>query len=447
MRLRAPDGRRLAALRAYLKPRAQAFGGFVTLAAERFWQDRCTQAAAALTYTSLLSLVPLMAVSIGILSAFPAFGDVQDRLQGIIFNTLVPEVGDAVLDYVNDFVSRTGSMTAVGVIGLMIAALLLLATIEESFNTIWHVTRVRSLLVRLLSFWAILTLTPLLFGASLSLTGQYLDPDTLAGQVPLWRQAVGILPLLFELLGFAVLYWLIPNRPVRLRDAAVGAAVAAVLFEISKAGFALYIAWFPLYETVYGAVSLIPIFLIWLYLAWSVVLLGAVVAATLPDWRTARLTGKRSPGMRPAQRVALAVGLLRELHRARGSGREVSRRRLLDALPVSGPMIDDLLDALRRHRYVVRTSADRWVLSRDLSAVTLYDLAAALGATLREQEDRPVGAIRRLEGDWLGRVLELLQQADGAQRKVFSPCLAELVSDGDRPGLAALPDQRAGAAE
>jgi membrane protein len=426
----------------------RGLGGFLALAGKRFWEDRCTQAAAALTYTALLSLVPLMAVSVGILSAFPAFEDVQQSAQAMIFNALVPEVGDAVLEYVNDFVSRAGSMTAVGVIGLMIAALLLLATIEEAFNTIWHVTRVRSLLVRLLSFWAILTMTPLLFGASLSVTGQYLDSAFLAGRVPLWQQVVGIMPLLLELLGFAVLYWLIPNRPVRLRDALIGAAVAAVLFEVSKAGFALYLDWFPAYETVYGALSVIPIFLIWLYLAWSVVLLGAVVTATLPDWRTTLLTGHSGPHMRPGQRVVLAVGVLRELELARRAGASVSRRRLLEALPVSGPMIEDVMTAMQRHRYVVRTSEDRWVLSRDLGRVSLYDLAGVLGATIRQQAERPVGFIRKLEGDWVARVVELLEQADGTQRKVFAPSLAEIVGDG---GGQAKPqrllDQRAGAAE
>ena len=430
--------------------RTRAAVEFVVLASERFWQDRCTQAAAALTYTSLLSLVPLMAVSIGILSAFPAFEDVRDQAQDLIFNALVPEVGGAVLGYVNDFAGRAGSMTSAGVIGLMVTALLLLATIEGAFNNIWHVTTARSLLGRLLSFWAILTMTPLLFGASISVTSEFLASADLEEQMPLWRQVVGLLPLLLELLAFTVLYWLIPNRPVRLRDAAVGGTVAAVLFELSKAGFALYVAMFPTYQTIYGALATIPIFLMWLYLAWSVVLLGAVVAATLPDWRTSRLTGQRRAGMQPSQRLMLAVGVLRQLDRARPSGRGVSRRRLLEALPVSGPMIDAVLEALRRHRFIERTDEDRWVLSRDLRLVTLYDLAAVLGAALRSDKDQPVGVIRKLEGDWIGRVTALLEQADHAQRDVFARTLADLIAEAPEPPAATpavLDRHRAGAAE
>ena len=424
---------------------------FVILATERFWQDRCTQAAAALTYTSLLSMVPLMAVSIGILSAFPAFEEVRDQAQDLIFNALVPEVGGAVLGYVNDFAGRAGSMTSAGVIGLMVTALLLLATIEGAFNNIWHVTTARSLLGRLLSFWAILTLTPLLFGASISVTSEFLATADLDEQIPLWRQVVGLLPLLLEAVAFTVLDWLIPNRPVRLRDAAVGGALAAVLFELSKAGFALYVAMFPTYQTIYGALATIPIFLMWLYLAWSVVLLGAVVAATLPDWRTRRLTGQRHIGMRPPQRLMLAIGVLRQLDRARPDGRGVSRRRLLDALRVSGPMIDEVLDALKCHRFTERTDEDRWVLSRDLQQVTLYDLAAVLGAALRSDKDQPIGAIRNLDGDWVGRVADLLRQADEAQYTMLTTPLADLMTEAPEPPTAATPAvldrHRAGAAE
>ncbi|HET8728899.1 MAG TPA: YihY family inner membrane protein, partial [Alphaproteobacteria bacterium] len=254
-------------VKAFLTTDWVAFGRdlatFTGYTVERFGRDRCTQAAAALSYTSLLSVVPLTTITVGIISAFPAFEDLQVGFREIIFNNLVPQVGAAVLDNLQGFAANAGRLTGFGIVGLIVTAVLLLSTIEGAFNNIWRVTENRPLLVRLLSFWAILTLTPILAVTSLSLTTQlFRGTGVGAGAV---RPFLQVLPFAFEFIGFMALYWLIPNRAVRAADAAIGAAVAAILFEIAKAGFAVYLGAVPVYQTIYGAIATIPIFLIWLY--------------------------------------------------------------------------------------------------------------------------------------------------------------------------------------
>ena len=212
--------------------------GFLHYTVERFWNDNCTQAAAALTYTSLLALVPFTTLSVALLSAFPAFESVQDEAQTLVFDSLVPSVGRTVMEHLDGFVQRAGDLTVVGTIALLVTALIQLSTIEGAFNDIWHVSRRRPLQRRMLAFWAILTITPILLTASISVSTQVATAVDLQGQVPYWQRVVGLLPLLLETLGFIILYKVIPHRPVRWRDAAIGGLCAGILFEVSKALFA-----------------------------------------------------------------------------------------------------------------------------------------------------------------------------------------------------------------
>lgn len=405
---------------------------FLRLAGKRFWDDQCTQAASALAYTSLLALVPLMTVMIGILSAFPAFADVRDRAQALIFNTLVPQVGEAVLDRVETFSERAGSLTGVGVVGLIVTSVLLLSTIEGAFNAIWRVRSERSIVVRILSFWAILTMTPILVAASISATARFLAGAELDAGDPLLGPLLGLVPLLLQFLGFWLLYWLIPNCPVRMIDAMIGGAVTAVLFEGAKNGFALYVAYFPTYETIYGALATIPIFLVWLYLAWSIILLGAVVAATFPEWRTGKLLGTASArAMRPSQRLTLALAVLREMCKAGRHGEVLARKALLRRLPVSAPMLDDTLEVLRRHHYAVRTADDGWVVARDLRTATVLDLARAVDLGIAEPEAARLGPFGRIRGAWMDRVEAALRDLHDDQAGRLGVPLADLVAGPD----------------
>lgn len=261
---------------------------FLVFVLARFDEDRCLSTAGALSYTSLLAVVPLMAVFLSILSAFPFFAQLRERAEEQLVNVLMPTAGEAVIAQLGRFVDNAAGMTGFGVLGLAVTAILLLHTINSAFEQIWRVKTLRPLAVRLLAYWAIISLGPLLFGAAQWFTGLlFTAGQTVGGSAfdLLLRGLAPLVPLLLETVVFALLYLVVPNCPVRRVDAAIGGLVAAVMFEILKRGFALYVIYFPTYQTIYGALSAIPIFLVWMYASWAVALFGAEIAASLPEWR------------------------------------------------------------------------------------------------------------------------------------------------------------------
>lgn len=248
-----------------------------------FRDVRGLRVASALSFTSLLALVPLVTVVFSMLSLFPVFETWSVRVEDFLFSQFVPTAGDAVRQYLHEFSSKAGQLTAVGLLFLLLSSLLLLSTIEDSFNDIWKVPRGRQLFHRLLVYWAVITLGPVLITASLSMSSALLslsvfDDSILAGAT---SQVLRYLPFLLELGAFILFYKAIPNTEVSLRHAFIGGVVATVLFETAKYGFAAYILNFRSYQLIYGALATVPIFFLWIYLSWVVMLIGAVVAAVL----------------------------------------------------------------------------------------------------------------------------------------------------------------------
>jgi len=398
-------------------------GGFTKYAALRFYYDDCTQAAASLTYTVLLALVPLTAIIVAIFTAFPAFQELQDTARQLIIDNFVPEVGETVAEHLEGFAINASGLTALGVIGLLVTSILMLATIESSFNAIWHVKESRSWLIRLLTFWAVLTLTPLLFGASISLGSALLDRAAIIGGGTWLLDTLRVLlPIVIQVVGFGLLYWIIPNRSVKWSDAAIGGLVAGVLFEFSKWGFSLYLQAFPVYQTLYGALATVPIFLVWLYLAWSITLFGAVIAAALPDWRSGKVIGASLHDMPSGPRLTIAAGILAALSDSSRLGETVSRDELQRRVPVGVSAVDEMLDQLRQARFVNRTDDDRWVLTRDLHTASLADLISALGIGL----SGPVGRISRIGGQWQEVLSDLTAKSEAARIQALSITLASL---------------------
>lgn len=248
-----------------------------------FRDVRGLRVASALSFTSLLALVPLVTVVFSMLSLFPVFETWSVKVEDFLFSQFVPTAGDAVRQYLHEFSSKAGQLTAVGLLFLLLSSLLLLSTIEDSFNDIWKVPRGRQLFHRLLVYWAVITLGPVLITASLSMSSALLslsvfDDSILAGAT---SQVLRYLPFLLELGAFILFYKAIPNTEVSLRHAFIGGVVATVLFETAKYGFAAYILNFRSYQLIYGALATVPIFFLWIYLSWVVMLIGAVVAAVL----------------------------------------------------------------------------------------------------------------------------------------------------------------------
>ncbi|MBI1207863.1 MAG: YihY family inner membrane protein [Azospirillum sp.] len=405
---------------------------FLCYAGLRFYNDNCFQTASSLTYTALLAMVPLMTIGFAIFTAFPAFHRLRNEAQDLLFTNLVPEVGSAVRDYLGGFMENAGQSTAFGVVGLAISAVLLLSTIEGAFGAIWRVNEPRPLITRFLSFWALLTLAPLLFGASLSVSStvfaNFQGSKMEAMTAPFHGFGV-IAPGCVEFIGFTLVYIILPNRAVGWLDAARGGAFAAVLLELSKAGFAWYLRAFPAYQTIYGALSTVPIFLLWLYIAWSTVLFGAVIAASLPEWRAGKISRNGLGGLLPGPRLAVALGVLGELLVSSREGGGLRRKQLVDQIPVGEVLIEGILEQLREADWVARTTRDTWVLTRDLAVATLYDLERSLGIGL-------VGSIRDVAGlemPWRERCAGLLEAAESSSHDLLGIPLRDLLSPSPEP--------------
>ncbi len=262
-------------------------GRFARRVWHRFFEDHVQTNAAALAFTTVLALVPAAAVTFSMLSVFPVFQDWSQELESFVYDNMVPATGRLVQSQLQEFIGQTGRLTAFGLLFLFVSALLLLFTIEETLNKIWRVENSRRVVQRLLSYWAVLTLAPLLMGASLSLTS-YLVSTALQGEgnvAEARRWFLSLLPFLFEAMAFVLLYTVVPNKPIRFRHALAGGVVAAVMFEITKRGFTWYISNFHSYEVIYGALSSIPIFLLWIYLSWLIVLIGAELTAVFGEAR------------------------------------------------------------------------------------------------------------------------------------------------------------------
>jgi membrane protein len=240
--------------------------------------ERITVSAGHLAYVSLLSLVPVIMVFFMIMSAFPAFEDVREQLENFIFTNFVPTAGDVVQDYMGDFVSNASSMGAVSIISLLVVALLLISNIDKTFNHIWRTQVERPLIYTFAVYWMVITLGPLLIGSSIVVSSYLAGLAAFAEEYTpgLGTFFLKLVPSFAAIGAFLILYMIVPNRPVRAKYALCGAVLATVLFELSKKGFAAYVTSFPSYQVIYGALAVVPILFLWVYLSWIVVLLGAV---------------------------------------------------------------------------------------------------------------------------------------------------------------------------
>jgi membrane protein len=263
---------------------------FACLVARRFREDRCTRVAAALSFTTLLALVPLTAVTFAVFSTLPVFKPWMQTVQEFIYGNFVPAAGGVVSSYLQRFAANAGKLTFWGMLFLGLAAMMMLATIEHAFNDIWRVGRRRRHGYRFLAYGALLALGPILVGLSLALTSYIGSLPLFGRQSPLsgFRTfLLGALPVGFELLAFLLLYRVVPNVPVRLKHALLGAVVAVVLFEVAKRGFGQFMVSFSTYRKIYGALAALPVFLAWIFLSWTITLFGAIITAVLPGWRFA----------------------------------------------------------------------------------------------------------------------------------------------------------------
>lgn len=404
-------------------------GVFIAYVADRFSRDRCLRMAAGLSYTSLLAIVPLTAIAFSMLAAFPVFEGVRENLQEAMFSNLLPQTAEATRDYFNQFVRNTTTLSAVGIVALAMTAILLLGTIEADMNTIFRVVRPRAMVPRLLVFWALLTLGPLLLGASFSLSGyffaatQWLGLDTAGG---VGGYFIGLLPILMIIAMFTTFYVIIPNRNINLAAGAIGGITAGILFTILRKVFGWYVITFPTYQNIYGALSVVPIFLIWMYVSWLIVLMGAVLTASINEWQSA--DGKpMSSSVSAGSKLVAAMQILGVLYKAGKEGTGAVRRNaILRNTGGGGEAIDSILHQLRLARFVEQTSGNRWILARNPETTTVIEVIDVLRLGFGDFHIPSDGS------DWQARFTKLLDDVKSDHRKALSITLRDVLEGSDQ---------------
>ncbi|MFT4196826.1 MAG: YihY family inner membrane protein [Pseudoxanthomonas sp.] len=412
--------------------RVSAFGRFLW---RRFLDDRLFQAAAALAYTTIFALAPLAMVVFAVLSAFPSLNASRDALVGYILDNFVPHAVGGISRYLPDGTEGLGSFTAAGVLALVVSVLVTLNSVETTFNRIWRVPLSRPRLGRFLVYWTVLTLGTLLAAAWMSLmVSLFALPlfHTHEGQT-LARFLLAAMPVLIELGVIAALYWVVPHRPIHWRYACAGALVATVLLELLKWGFGLYLAQSGAYTRIYRSLAVLPITLVWIYLTWVSVLLGASLASAVSAFRY------QPPSLRLPAGYEM-YGLLRLLGRfqlARRHGRGLSDDGILRLEPLlTDALVQQFLAQLCAIG-VLRNSEDgQWLLARDLADVSLGELYEA--AQLRVPA---VATALPCQDDALGQVarqaLERLRRPLREQLQIPVSALFDAIDDSQEPSACA----------
>lgn len=371
---------------------------------ERFREDRLGVTAGSLTFTTTIALVPFITVALAVFTAFPMFAKLQDVLQKWLIASLIPDnIARQLLGYLTQFAGKASKLGVAGVLVLLTTALASILTIDRTLNNIWRVRRARPLAQRVLIYWAAITLGPLLLGASLTMTSYVVSASTgLVGTMP------GGVRLLLDALeffmvagGVALTYRYVPNTQVKWGHAWTGGIFVSAGIEVAKKLLALYLSSVPTYSAVYGAFATVPILLVWIYMAWVIVLLGAVIAAYLPSLLAGVVRRSGSYGWH----FELALEVLQQLDRARRSdARGLSAARLANLLRIDSLQLEPVLQALTELDWIARVEAldgradERYVLLVHTASTSMEPLvkklligdSAGVEAFYRKSLNRPV---------------------------------------------------------
>lgn len=354
----------------------------------KFWQDECPQRAAALAYTTLLALVPSLAVAFAMLKAFGGLSPIQERLETLVYTHLVTTSSLQAAEYIQKLTERVNA-AAIGTVGFLafiITAVSLLNTVADAFNRVWGVEDRRSLRDRFLTFFALTILAPILFGASISITGSI-------GRSAAWTRLpssglgpalVLLVPFLLTWAGFLLLYEIIPSVPLRLRPAVFGSLAVAGSWELAKIGFEWYVSTVVNYGEVYASLSVIPVFLLWLYVSWLIALLGFEVSFFLqhPELSRGATAPEATHATVPIPEAIRAFVAMAEAF-ARGS-EPVTVSQVAQQVRVPEGIALAILVELERHGYAARVARPdgAYLPRRSPASVKVAELWHALGGRM-----------------------------------------------------------------
>ncbi len=369
----------------------------------RFITDKCIQRASALAYASLLAIVPMVVLGFSVFTSFQAFDAMAGTVSDALLEYLLPTSQQAVQEYLGSVAEETTAISVFGIIGLLFTATALLNTVEEAFNDIWRITRARAWLSKFIVFWATLTLAPILIGASISITSYFTALPVIrdvAEGAALIGEAPFLVPWLMSSLAMATLYTVLPNTSVPFRYAAVGGLVAGALFEWSKVGFAFYVTDVANYERLYGALSTLPIFLIWIYLIWVIVLLGSEIAFCMqhPEQSHRQHSEFQKPGIRQFYSHLVLLRAAQALH----AGELLKMADVVAETDVPENIMQEWLDQLCKQNLLRHTTSSDgavgWVPGFDVDQMTLHGL-------FNELNETPMAVPQAWQESQLGRQL------------------------------------------
>lgn len=361
-------------------------------AARRLDEERLPQVAGSLTFTTVLALVPILTIALAIFTTFPLFNTFRASLEAYFVRNLMPQgIANTILGYLTQFSSKATRLSAVGAVALIVTAVMMMLMIDRVFNQIWRVKTTRPITQRILVYWAIVTLGPLLIGASITLTSYVFTATNgvVRNSIPFSGGVLySTISILLTTVAFTLLYIVVPNRLVEWRDALCGGLLAAIAFEVVKRLFAVFVVQVPTYTVVYGAVAAFPIFLVWIYLGWLITLGGAVVTAALPIVKYERWWHVPQPG----SAFVDAMALLAVLYEARTNANSavVDTKLLRDKTRLGFDESEALLEKMLDANWVGRIKTegpkrmqwgkritdglDRWVLLANPQQLTLADV-------------------------------------------------------------------------
>jgi membrane protein len=403
-----------------LKDKFREAGRRASYLAGRFAADRCTDNAAALTYMSLFALVPLLTVLYTMASAIPAFQGAQEQMQSILFENLVPQTSSEIEQYLNDFSVQAKSLTGPGIAFLLVTAVLMLRNIEHAFNRIWRARENRSAISSFLLYWAVLSLSPITIGVALALStylssfAHTLEQFDIFGAKALLLQSA---PLLLSTLGFSLVYAAVPNCRVPFKHALVGGLFAALALGAARSVFSTLVVGSSI-TFIYGAFAAVPLFLLWIYLTWNIVLIGGILVHSLSAYQS------HEQANRPLVMKALQV--LHLFWQKQESGQTVREIELIGGRHKSIRGLDsetwgELRDLLIDRKVITQDSRGRYLLCRDLHTVPLWQLKEWV------ERDKPLDGRLMADGeDWQAVAGRLLVEERQAQRDKLSANLVEL---------------------
>ncbi len=344
------------------------FKNFIFEVARRYRENETSLAASSLAYTALLSLVPFMSVLITVFSAMPLFEDASQQLQDFIFQNFVPTTGEVIQEYILGFVEKARGLTVTMFLAVFVTSILMMSTMEKALNRIFDSKATVRLQRKLMMYWAVLTMGPLLVGGGIALSSLVFEYSAFASFKGVLIKG---LPVISSMVAFFLIYFIVPNRKVKWRNAIIGALFSAVCFELAKKGFALYVTSIPSYQKVYGTLATIPLFLIWMFLSWNIVLLGGTITATLETsrWRL------QVQDYHVNQRLLLVVEVLKTLWQGSQRGLAISYKDLYSQLYfVPDDELNKQLQWLEDNGYMATDQAGDYLLRHDLTTLSFKSL-------------------------------------------------------------------------